>query len=381
MQARKTTTKAATTRPQTHHRKKSKLTTTAKRSLSTSRHLRNKSTTTSAQVGTSINPTKSAQTTSKRTWLSRDVPHIPYNGPRKSADELMKLWEVTPIRPVPSHIKIPDYAHGRQNGQPSVSPMSRPEIKSDADIARMRHVCEMASYIREFGGKQVRPGITTDEIDQIVHDEIIRLDAYPSPLKYHGFPKSLCTSVNGVICHGIPDKRPLVEGDIINLDITIYFDEFHGDCSQTFPVGEVDEAAIRLINATKFSMEKGIQACHPGQHFRQIGAEVQAVADSTGFGINTLFCGHGIGKTFHQAPEIMHCRNNLPGIMQKNMTFTIEPILNESKWTDVVHHHDNWTVMTPDGSRSAQFEETIVITDSGADVMTKHKPGYFDKKM
>jgi len=309
------------------------------------------------------------------------MPQVPYTGPKKVPELLMELYEVTPQRTVPDHIKKPPYAAGNNSGSPSVSPFSRPEIKTDQEVAQMRQVCEMASYIRQFAGKQVRVGITTDEIDQIVHDEIIRLGAYPSPLNYHGFPKSLCTSINSVICHGIPDKRPLEDGDLINLDITLYYDDYHGDCSGMFVAGKVDETTTRLIDATKLAMMNGISICHPGQHFRQIGLEVQRVADEYGYGINTMFAGHGIGKDFHQAPEIMHCRNNIPGIMQKNMTFTVEPILNESLWTDVVHHRDGWTVMTPDGARSAQCEETIVITDDGFDIMTKHKPGYFDKQM
>lgn len=288
-------------------------------------------------------------------------PHQPL-----SADELCKLYPVSPRREVPAHIKVPGYVLG----QP-IPPQRSIELKTAEDIEAMREVCSMAAYIRRFAGNLVRPGITTDEIDQKTHDEIIRLNAYPSPLGYNNFPKSLCTSVNNVVCHGIPDGRVLQNGDIINLDVTLYYNGYHGDCSATFPVGEIDKEAQQLIDATKRAMDEAIAVCRPGQHFYAIGNQVQKVADEFKYGTVPNFCGHGIGEEFHMAPLIIHAANNVPGVMVRDMVFTVEPMLNETIYGDFIIHRDNWTAINASGARSAQFEETIAITKLGAEVLTK----------
>ena len=287
-----------------------------------------------------------------------------------------KLYPVTPRLTVPDHIVKPPYAEDSVQSTPSIR-SNVIELKTKKQIEEMRTACEMASWIREFAGKQVEPGITTDEIDKRVHDECIRIGAYPSPLGYCGFPKSICTSVNSVVCHGIPDLRPLEEGDIINIDVSVYFNGYHGDCSAMFVAGKADPEAIRLINATKEAMEKAISICGPNVPLNRIGREIQNVADREGYGLVREFCGHGIGKEFHIPPHIFHYANVAPGVMLPGMVFTIEPIMNESGTSKVFTMADNWTVLTEDGSRSAQFEQTIAITEDGHEILTKHKPGQF----
>lgn len=223
----------------------------------------------------------------------------------------------------------------------------------------------------------MKPGVTTDAIDKLVHDEIIRLGAYPSPLGYYGFPKSVCTSVNNVVCHGVPDMRPLEDGDIINIDVTVYVDGYHGDCSGTFLCGNVSDKYKRLVTCTREALDNAIAICKPGVQLKRIGEEVQKVAERESYGVVPGFTGHGIGADMHMAPHIFHYKNNYPGVMMPGMVFTIEPMLNETVYGDYITHHDDWTILTVDGARSAQFEETIVITEEGHEVLTKHKPGQF----
>ena len=214
-----------------------------------------------------------------------------------------------------------------------------------------------------FAGTQLRPGLTTDALDAIVHDRIVALDLYPSPLGYRGFPKSICTSVNNVACHGIPDTRALVDGDIINIDVSTYHrNGFHGDCSQTFLVGNVDAKGRTLVAVTNECLERAIRICGPNQRFSAIGDIIETHASSQGFTVCPRFIGHGIGRDFHTAPEILHFRNDQPGFMQAGMIFTIEPILNQGD-EDVREWSDGWTAVTTDYGRSAQCEHTILITD------------------
>lgn len=324
----------------------------------------------------------------KRNFLQRPRPR--YKGEVKSVEELYTLYPVSPTNPVPASIARPSYilptADGSilmndDPGQPSINPTNKVVTYNEDEITTMRHAGAIASHIRSFAGSLVRPGITTNEIDFLTHQEIIRLGAYPSPLGYHNFPKSLCTSVNNVICHGIPDERVLKEGDIINCDITIYIDGFHSDCSATFAVGDVDARGKRLMSATKESLDAAIALCYPGQNLNEIGRVVEEIANREEFGVCPSFCGHGIGREFHLPPQILHAKNNFAGKMHKNMVFTIEPIMNETPYSEYLMHNDNWTVVTIDGARSAQYEETVLITESGAEILTQHKPGYFDVKL
>jgi methionyl aminopeptidase len=198
----------------------------------------------------------------------------------------------------------------------------------------------------------------------------IEAGGYPSPLNYHGFPKSLCTSVNEVICHGIPDSRPLEDGDIVNLDVTVYLDGVHGDCSATFFVGNVDEDSKRLVQVTRECLNLGIAAVKPGRPISDIGRAIEQHATKHGMSVVRAYCGHGIGERFHSSLQIPHYYEpEADTVIQAGMTFTVEPMINLGHW----HHRswdDGWTAVTADGSRSAQFEHTLLVTDAGAEILT-----------
>ncbi|MCO5599232.1 hypothetical protein L7F22_053332 [Adiantum nelumboides] len=212
-------------------------------------------------------------------------------------------------------------------------------------------------------------GVTTDEIDKAVHKMIVEAGAYPSPLGYGGFPKSVCTSVNDCICHGIPDSRPLQDGDIVNIDVTVYLNGYHGDTSKTYFCGTVDDDAKKLVEVTRTCLDKAIAVCGPGVEFKQIGKAIHDYADKFGYGVVRHFVGHGVGKVFHSAPTVLHYRNNDGTRMVVGQTFTIEPMLTIGGIEDEMWD-DNWTVVTADGSLSAQFEHTLLITEKGVNILT-----------
>ena len=238
----------------------------------------------------------------------------------------------------------------------------------------MRRACAAAARVLRVAGEAVRPGITTDGLDELAHAEIVRLGGYPSPLNYRGFPKSICTSVNEVICHGIPDSRPLQDGDIVNLDITVYLDGMHGDCSATFLVGEVDAEGRRLVQVARECLHRGIAAVKPGRPISDIGKAIEALSRQHGYGVVRSYCGHGIGETFHTPLQIPHHFDpSLRRAMVPGMTFTVEPMITEGTWQDRLWD-DGWTAVTDDGKRSAQFEHTIVVTESGSEILTVEGP-------
>jgi methionyl aminopeptidase len=260
----------------------------------------------------------------------------------------------------------PDYAEG---GRPVK--VDEPMVKSDDVLDRMRRACRVAAEVLQTTAGAIGAGITTEELDVICHEATIAHGAYPSPLNYHGFPKSLCTSVNEVICHGIPDSRPLGEGDIVNLDVTVYLDGVHGDTNATFGVGNIDDASRRLIVVTRESLEKGIEAVAPGRPVSDIGRAIQRHAEAAGFGVVRDYCGHGIGEVFHSPPHVPHTYEpSAHTVMEPGMTFTIEPMITAGAWRHLTWD-DGWTAVTADGSRTAQFEHTIVVTANGADVLTR----------
>ncbi|XP_073957845.1 methionine aminopeptidase 1D, mitochondrial isoform X2 [Choristoneura fumiferana] len=274
--------------------------------------------------------------------------------------------ETTPSRPVPDHIEKPEYV--LQN-VPLVLP-EKPEVKDVNQLRGMRRSCKLASNILAQVHKSICPGITTDEIDELVHFLTVEAGAYPSPLHYKGFPKSVCTSVNNVAVHGIPDLRPLQDGDIVNVDITVYFKGFHGDCSKTFPVGKVDDRGLQLIEVTEECLNIAVKTCGPGVPFSEIGMMIFRHSRKNGLTVLPAFIGHGIGQYFHGPPDIYHTLNRYPGQMEPGMTFTIEPVLSHgSKHTLILK--DGWTVVTEDGSRAAQAEHTILVTKDGAEILTK----------
>jgi len=216
----------------------------------------------------------------------------------------------------------------------------------------------------------VRPGITTDALDAIAHNLCIELGGYPSPLNYHGFPKSLCTSINEIICHGIPDDRVLQSGDIINCDVTIYLDGFHGDCSETVFVGPPDPQSQRLVETTYECMMLGIAAVRPGNRLNEIGKAITSLAHKRGYSVVRDFAGHGIGRQFHQDPQILHYRDvRQRQVIQPGMTFTVEPMINVGTHRCLMWD-DDWTAATTDGKRSAQFEHTLLVTDTGTELLT-----------
>ena len=243
-------------------------------------------------------------------------------------------------------------------------------LKSRREIEAIRRSGRLAREVLEKLGKMIRPGITTLKLDQEAHKMITSRGAYPSPLNYHGFPKSICTSINQVVCHGIPDKTALKEGDIINVDITARLDGYHGDCSRTFMVGQVSEEAKRLVNVTEACLMRGIEAVRPGMEVNEIGRAIQELADEHGYGVVKDFCGHGIGRNFHEEPAVLHYRaKGKSEPMRPGMVFTIEPMINIGTFKIKVLS-DGWTAVTQDGTLSAQFEHTVAVTREGCDVLT-----------
>lgn len=270
---------------------------------------------------------------------------------------------VSPLREVPKNIARPPYV-------PGTIALPKPPLELDEKIKRMRVAGIAAREIMLEVAKFIEPGVTTDYLDEIVHNKTIELGGYPSPLQYHGFPKSVCTSVNEVICHGIPDSRKLVEGDICNIDVTIYLNGVHGDHNCTFFVGDVDAESKRLTKVTKEAMWLGIAQVKPGASTRAIGKVIQDHADANGFSSVRDYTGHGIGEEFHTKPTILHYDTpHNDTIMTPGMTFTIEPMLSMGDWRSNLWD-DEWTVVTKDNSRSAQFEHTVLVTDSGVEVLT-----------
>ncbi len=234
----------------------------------------------------------------------------------------------------------------------------------------MRVACRLAAQALQEAGKAIAPGVTTDEVDRVAHEFLCDHGAYPSTLGYKGFPKSLCTSVNEVICHGIPDSRPLQDGDICNLDITAYIDGVHGDTNATFLVGDVDEDSRLLVERTEEALNRAIKAVRPGREVNVIGRVIESYAKRFGYGVVADYTGHGISTTFHTGLVIPHYDDpRFDTVIRPGMTFTIEPMLTLGS-TEWDLWDDGWTVVTRDRSRSAQFEHTLLVTDTGAEVLT-----------
>ena len=278
----------------------------------------------------------------------------------------MLAGEISPMRVVPASIARPPYA---DTGE--VRRWSEPRVKSPEIIERMRHAGAAAAEVLRLAGEMVRPGITTDAIDAYVHQLCIDRNSYPSPLNYSGYPKSVCTSVNEVICHGIPDSRLLRDGDIVNLDVTCYVGGVHGDTNATFFVGEVDDESRNLVRVAEEAMWRGIEAVVPGRPLSDIGKAIEAAAKPHRYGVVRAFIGHGIGEQFHTDIQVLHYYDQRASmIMRPGMTFTIEPMINLGTWQHKMAFDDGWTAVTADGKRSAQFEHTCLVTDDGVDVLT-----------
>ena len=272
---------------------------------------------------------------------------------------------LSPPRRVPIEIQRPPYALTGDPG-PSVSGF----VRSADEISAMRRTGAAAAEILLAAGEIVGPGVTTDEIDRVVHDLTVEAGGYPSPLNYRGYPKSVCTSVNEVICHGIPDSRPLVDGDIVNIDVTIYRDGVHGDTSATFLVGEVDPPSVKLVEVTLESLELAIDAVTPGGPVSDIGRVIEQHANKHSLGVVREFIGHGVGTEFHTRLQIPHYHDRrLTTPLEIGTSFTIEPMLTLGD-PDAVVWDDGWTAVTADGTRTAQFEHTLIMTEHGAERLT-----------
>jgi methionyl aminopeptidase len=247
-------------------------------------------------------------------------------------------------------------------------------IKTPDEIDKMRIAGRLAAEVLEMIGEHVRPGVSTQELDRICHDYIVDVQkAVPAPLNYRGFPKSICTSVNHQVCHGIPGNKVLKNGDIVNIDVTVIKDGFHGDTSKMFFVGKPSILAQRLVDVTQKAMWKGIELVRPGARLGDIGHSIQRFVESSGYSVVQEYCGHGIGRGFHEDPQVLHYGSPDTGItLQAGMTFTIEPMVNAGK-RNVKLLPDGWTVVTKDRKLSAQWEHTILVTSSGYEVLTLRK--------
>jgi methionyl aminopeptidase len=268
-------------------------------------------------------------------------------------------------RSVPADIERPEYV-----GRKGPRPFTGSEVKSPEVIERIRVASRIAAQALEEVGRHIVPGVTTDELDRVGHEFLLDHHAYPSTLGYKGFPKSLCTSINEVICHGIPDSTVLNDGDIVNIDITGYIGGVHGDTDATYLVGEVDEEPRLLVARTHEAMMRGINAIAPGRQVNVIGRVIESYARRFGYGVVRDFTGHGVGEAFHSGLVIPHYdESRATTVMEPGMTFTVEPMLTLGA-IDYDIWDDGWTVVTLDGRWTAQFEHTVLVTDSGAEILT-----------
>jgi methionyl aminopeptidase len=245
----------------------------------------------------------------------------------------------------------------------------------------MRRAGRLAAETLDFITPHVKPGITTGELDRLCHEFIVAREAIPAPLGYRGFPKSICTSVNHVVCHGIPGDKRLVDGDILNIDVTVILDGWHGDTSRMFFVGDVGVKARRLVEVTYEAMMRGIEIVRPGATLGDIGHAIQTHAEGNRFSVVRDFCGHGLGRIFHEAPSVLHYGDPGTGVvLREGMFFTVEPMINSGRW-EVKVLSDGWTAVTKDRSLSAQFEHSIGVTATGYEIFTlspsdMHRPPY-----
>jgi methionyl aminopeptidase len=272
---------------------------------------------------------------------------------------------ISPRRTVPAHIPRPEYVD-----KDAPTPFTGSEVKDAETIERMRVAGRLAAQALQLVGKHVEPGTTTDELDRIGHEFLCDNDAYPSTLGYKYFPKSLCTSVNEVICHGIPDSRVIEDGDIVNVDITAFIGGVHGDTNATFLAGDVDEDSRLLVERTEEALRRAINAVRPGRQINVIGRVIESYAKRFGYGVVRDFTGHGVGESFHSGLIVPHYDEPYyDTVIETGMTFTIEPMLclGTYEWD---MWEDNWTVVTKDRKRSAQFEHTLLVTDTGAEILT-----------
>ena len=279
--------------------------------------------------------------------------------------EALTPGRISPMRPVPAEIVRPEYV-----GKSAPTPSTDPWVQTPEVIEAMRVASKIAARALAAGGAAVAPGVTTDEVDRVVHEYLVEHRAYPSTLGYRGFPKSCCTSLNEVICHGIPDSTVIADGDIVNIDVTAYIGGVHGDTNATFLAGDVAEEDRLLVERTHEALSRAIKAVRPGRPLNVVGRVIESYAKRFGYGVVRDFTGHGIGRSFHSGLVVLHYdAPEVDTLLETGMTFTIEPMINLGT-IDYDIWDDGWTVVTKDRRRTAQFEHTILVTDSGAEILT-----------
>jgi methionyl aminopeptidase len=278
----------------------------------------------------------------------------------------LRAGVLSPTRPVPRSIPRPEYV-----GKPTAREGHEPWVQTPEVIEKMRVAGPIAAGALAEAGKAVAPGVTTDELDRIAHEYMVDHGAYPSTLGYKGFPKSCCTSLNEIICHGIPDSTVIEDGDIVNIDVTAYIDGVHGDTNATFLAGDVSEEHRLLVERTREAMMRAIRAVKPGRSLSVIGRVIESYANRFGYNVVRDFTGHGVGTTFHNGLVVLHYdQPAVTTVIEPGMTFTIEPMINLGS-LDYEIWDDGWTVATKDRKWTAQFEHTLVVTDDGAEILTQ----------
>ncbi|KAK5329328.1 Methionine aminopeptidase 1 [Exophiala xenobiotica] len=297
-------------------------------------------------------------------------PTYPFTG------SLRPVYPLSPRREVPKHIPHPVWA---VDGNPRYQLARRNHIDILDEKAQnaMRKSCKLAREVLDTVGAAVKPGVTTDQLDEICHNATVERNSYPSPLNYNNFPKSICTSVNEVICHGIPDQRPLVDGDIVNLDVSLWFEGYHADLNETYYVGEKarnNPDLVRLVETTRQCLDLAIAHAKPGVAFKEFGNIIEKHAKTQNLGVVKTYCGHGINTLFHGAPNVPHyAKNKAVGRLAPGMTFTIEPMITATPSSRDTTWPDDWTSVTVNGAPSAQFEHTLLVTETGVEVLTARK--------
>lgn len=318
------------------------------------------------------NTHKALHPAKKATGTFNPFPTFPYTGP------LRPVYPLSDRREVPKKIKHPDYAQdGIPKSERTFTGRNKIEILDLKGQEGMRKACRLAREVLDIAAAAAKPGVTTDYIDEIVHKACLERDSYPSPLNYCHFPKSVCTSPNEVICHGIPDKRVLVDGDILNIDVTLYHGGYHGDLNETYYIGEKarnDPDSVRVVEAARECLDEAIKLVKPGALFRSYGNVIEKHAKSKNCSVIKTYCGHGINSLFHCSPNIPHyAKNKAVGEAKPGMCFTIEPMIalgthKDNTWPD------DWTSVTQDGKRTAQFEHTLLVTEDGVEILTARTP-------
>ena len=311
--------------------------------------------------------------------------YFTYTGPLRAAHVTPQVTLVDPTRPgwrAAAPVELTDYFY---DGVPRSEEAARDSVRAGAkggivcmhaeEVKKMRDTCRIGRAVMDVARRFLRVGVTGDEIDRILHAAAVERGAYPSPLNYRNFPKSVCISPNEVICHGIPDCRPVQDGDIINLDVTVFKHGLHADLNETFLVGNVDAESRKLVKCAYECLSEACAMVRPQTMYRDLGGVISKTAAAGGCSVVRSYCGHGVGRLFHTAPVIPHyAKNKAVGIMRPGHTFTIEPMINlGNSWRDKLWP-DNWTAVTADGARSAQFEHTFLVTEDGVDILTA-RPG------